>query len=216
MRDLAYARHVSYCQGIEVYWWRFHPSILGLYWAPRDLPPIIGLNRAIEHDTPLLRTVMAEELGHHFTTSGMGLNRTFCHYRQRLDLSRTIIGTTQTTDIAATIDMSTTAPEPEAEPVSKINTTIEELESFAIVKALLRDTVTPARLFYRDTESYLGILLDDNKNKWICRVAIGKNQINLYIPDENKKPIRYSVESIDDIYNYQPQFIEAVGRYLKD
>lgn len=112
--------------------------------------------------------------------------------------------------------MTSTATDSEVEPVSKINTTIEELESFAIVKALLRDTVTPARLFYRDTESYLGILLDDNKNKWICRVAIGKNQLNLYIPDENKKPVRHSIESIDDIYGFQTQLIDAVGRYLKE
>jgi hypothetical protein len=132
------------------------------------------------------------------------------------DRFKAIIGTTQTADIAAAVDTGAIESQPETEIVSKINTTIEELESFAIVKALLRETVTPTRLFYRDTESYLGILLDDNKNKWICRVAIGKNQINLYIPDENKKPIRYSVASIDDIYNYQPQLIEAVGRYLKE
>jgi Zn-dependent peptidase ImmA (M78 family) len=75
-------------EGIEVRWWDFHPSILGLYWQPLNMPPVIGLHKSIEHDTPLLRTVMAEELGHHFTSSGMGLYHTFCHYRQRLDLSR--------------------------------------------------------------------------------------------------------------------------------
>jgi len=75
-------------EGIEVRWWDFHPSVLGLYWHPLSLPPVIGLNNAIEHNTPLLRTVMAEELGHHFTSSGRGLYRTFCHYRQRLELSR--------------------------------------------------------------------------------------------------------------------------------
>lgn len=48
--------------------------------------------------------------------------------------------------------------EEEVEPVSKINTTIEELEAFAIVKTLLKDTVDPSRIFYRDTESYFGIL----------------------------------------------------------
>jgi predicted type IV restriction endonuclease len=102
------------------------------------------------------------------------------------------------------------------EPVSKIVTTMEELEAFAIVKAMLKDTVPPARIFYRDTESYFGILLDDNKNKWICRVAINKTQINLYIPDENKKSLRYPLNSINDIFDYQAQLTEAVKHYLTD
>ena len=77
-------------EGIEIYWWGFHPSILGLYWAPYYLPPIIGLNREIEHNTPLLRTIMAEELGHHFTSTGLGVYRTFCHYRNRMEISNKV------------------------------------------------------------------------------------------------------------------------------
>lgn len=128
------------------------------------------------------------------------------------DRLKAVIGNSPIPDVATTVEAETV----DIEPLSKINTTITELEAFAIVKALLKDIVVPSRVFYRDTESYLGILLDDNKNKWICRVAIGKNQTNFYIPDENKKALRYPLESIDDIYNFQQQLVEATKRYLTD
>lgn len=115
---------------------------------------------------------------------------------------------------------TTAAIEPKNVPIApaddenpKIVTALEELEAFAIVKTILKDSVEPTRLFYRDTESYLGILVDDNKLKWVCRISIGKSQINLYIPDENKKPIRYPMKSINDIYSYKAQLIEVVDRY---
>ncbi|MFY9119294.1 MAG: type I restriction endonuclease [Syntrophomonadaceae bacterium] len=114
-----------------------------------------------------------------------------------------------TNEAAVTTDEKTLEIE-----TSKITTTMEELEAFAIVKALLKDVVSPSRLYYRDTESYIGILLDDNKNKWICRLAIKKSQINLYLRDENKKESKHVIDSIDDIYDFQPQLIEAVKRYL--
>lgn len=100
------------------------------------------------------------------------------------------------------------------EDAPRIITTLEELEAFAIVKAILKDIVEPSRLYFRDTESYLGILLDDNKLKWICRIVIGKTQLNLYIPDENKKAIRYPLENINDIYSFENQLKEVVRRYL--
>ncbi len=113
---------------------------------------------------------------------------------------------------AANIDISPKATDEEDKP--KIITTLEELEAFAIIKAILKDTVNPSRLFYRDTESYLGILLDDNKLKWICRINIGKSQINLYIPDNNKKSVRFPIDTINDIYSFEKQLTEVVKRYL--
>lgn len=43
-------------------------NILGLYYKGPDLPPSIGINRNIVNDSPLFTSVLAEELGHHFTT----------------------------------------------------------------------------------------------------------------------------------------------------
>lgn len=97
---------------------------------------------------------------------------------------------------------------------SKIVTTIEELEAYAIIKSILRTIVDSDRIAYRDTESYFGILLDDNNRKWICRVHLMASVKYLSIADENKKPVRFDLNSIDDIYKYSNEIIESCKRYL--
>lgn len=99
-------------------------------------------------------------------------------------------------------------------PEHKIETTMEELEACAVIKSILRKIVDSNRVTYRDTESYLGILLDNNNRKWICRVHILSAVKYITISDENKKPIRYDIDSIDDIYKYDAQIIESCQRYL--
>lgn len=99
------------------------------------------------------------------------------------------------------------------EEENKIITTMDELNAFAVVKAILRKHVAANRLVYRDTESYLGVLLDDNSRKWICRIELGKKRF-IQIPDEDKKPQRYQINNIDDIFDYSDQLIEVLKRYL--
>ena len=96
----------------------------------------------------------------------------------------------------------------------KINTTIEELEAYAIIKSILRTLVDSERIAYRDTESYFSILLDDNNRKWICRVHLMASIKYITVSDENKKPVRYDINAIDDIYKYADQIVEACKRYL--
>lgn len=102
---------------------------------------------------------------------------------------------------------------PVEEAESKIITTIDELNAFAVVKAILRKHVSANRLVYRDTESYLGILLDDNNRKWICRIELDKKRF-IQIPDEEKKPQRFQINNIDDIFDYSDQLIAVLKRYL--
>lgn len=96
----------------------------------------------------------------------------------------------------------------------KIDTTIEELEALGIVKAILRQTVDSQRISYRDTESYFGILLDDNGRKWICRIHLNSAHKHITISDSNKNIIRYDIETLDDIYSLSNLIIESCRRYL--
>ncbi len=100
------------------------------------------------------------------------------------------------------------------EKESKIVTTIEELESYGIVKSILRTVVDSERIVYRDTENYFGILLDDNNRKWICRVYIKPSVKYITIADESKTPVRYNINIIDDIYNYSDELIASCKRYM--
>ncbi|RCS46286.1 restriction endonuclease [Bremerella cremea] len=86
-----------------------------------------------------------------------------------------------------------------------IVTTEEETEGYHTVKAILRDVISPSRVFMRDTLSYCGILLDDNNRKPICRLFFntGKKAIGLF--DENKSITRESIECVDDIFKFAEQ-----------
>ncbi|MGN0907273.1 MAG: type I restriction endonuclease [Bullifex sp.] len=96
----------------------------------------------------------------------------------------------------------------------KIETTLSELEGFGIVKSILRNTVDIHRVVYRDAVSYFGILLDDNRNKWICRLYLNGNKKFISVPGDNKTEVRLDIENLDDIYNYSQQIIEACTKRM--
>jgi hypothetical protein len=66
---------------------------------------------------------------------------------------------------------------------------------------------------YRDTQSYFGILLDDNNRKPLCRLHLngGKKYIGLF--NDNKAETRQTIETIDDIYQFEKELLETVGLY---
>jgi len=55
---------------------------------------------------------------------------------------------------------------------SKIVTTEEEMDAYMIIVAILRRKINKSRIVYRDTQSYFGILLDDNNRKPLCRMHL--------------------------------------------
>lgn len=97
---------------------------------------------------------------------------------------------------------------------SKIVTTDKEIESFYIVRGILAGTIPVEDIVYRDTESYFGILYQNNNRKPICRLNLDTKVMQLLIPDENKKFERIYLSSLNDLYHYQKQLIDVVNRYL--
>ncbi|KAB0519162.1 MULTISPECIES: type I restriction endonuclease [Pseudomonas] len=99
------------------------------------------------------------------------------------------------------------------ESEDKILTTLEELEGYHIVRAVVRSVVDAKRIVQRDTQSYFGILLDDNNRKPICRLHFNRSQKYLGIFDEEKNETRHAISSIDEIYEYADQLKKTVGYY---
>ena len=99
------------------------------------------------------------------------------------------------------------------EVVSKIITTQEELESFFIIKSLLRDSIPTNKLTYKDTESYLGILIDNNTRKWICRLQLHGSQKSITFPDETKRGQKHLINNIEDIYGFKKELTDIVDKY---
>jgi len=96
---------------------------------------------------------------------------------------------------------------------NKITTTDEELDGFRIVVAILRRKLPINRIVHRDTQSYFGILLDDNNRKPLCRLHLnaGKKYIGLF--DEQKNETRQLIESLDDIYKFEERLLKTVSFY---
>mgnify|MGYP000854687321 FL=1 len=99
-------------------------------------------------------------------------------------------------------------------PEDKISTTIEEMEGFHIVKAIVRSAVDVKRIAMRDTQSYCGVLLDDNNRKPICRLHFNRGQKYLGTFDQEKNETRNPIESVDDIYDFADHLRSTVAYYL--
>jgi protein of hypothetical function DUF450 len=97
---------------------------------------------------------------------------------------------------------------------SKVVTTEDEIEGFQIVKAILREVISADRIAPRDTQSYFGVLLDDNNRKPLCRLHLngGKKYIELFHngKDAGEKVL---INSLDDIYNYKAELQKTVDNY---
>ncbi|RMA66566.1 type I restriction endonuclease [Ulvibacter antarcticus] len=98
----------------------------------------------------------------------------------------------------------------------KIITTEEELEGYRIVVAILRRKLPTNRIVHRDTQSYFGILLDDNNRKPLCRLHLNGGNKYLGIFDKDKNESRELIESIDDIYLFEDQLLKTVDFYEKE
>lgn len=97
-----------------------------------------------------------------------------------------------------------------------IVTTPEELEGFNIVKAIACSEVKPERIIARDSQSYFGILLDDNNRKTIARLHFNqKKQRYIGLLDANKLETRHPIASLDDIYRFAEE-IRGIVRRLRD
>lgn len=101
----------------------------------------------------------------------------------------------------------------EPEPVKKVQTTSNEIEAFYIIRGILAGIVPIEDVVYRDTESYFGILYQDNNRKPLCRIDLDKKSKRLSIPDENKNFSRFDIDSLNDIYKYKDNIIDVAKRY---
>lgn len=174
---------MAYEEGIKVEYWDFEPPLDGIYVAGPSIPPVIGISNKLFECSPRFRCVLAEELGHHFTTVGDTLPRQFYHYRDRLFESQIELLTKLNTELAADATPEATQEIREniklmVELAGKtliVNTNIEDLEERleAVERLLFGDydpdscieyyegeTRLPLAMSYRDQRDDLYTLFD--------------------------------------------------------
>lgn len=90
---------------------------------------------------------------------------------------------------------------------SLIVTTEEEMESYYIMKSILRDTIDASRISFKDTQSYFGILIDNKVTRWVCRVYIKERVKTLVISTESKDVIKHDFSNVDELYSFSDEII---------
>ena len=107
-----------------------------------------------------------------------------------------------------------TSPAPAPEGEDGIETTLEEIEGFQIVRAIVASEVPFVRVVARDQKSYFGILLDDNNRKPVCRLHFNRKQMYIGLFDADKNERRELLGSVEEIYHHADELRETVRRYL--
>ncbi|RMB62170.1 type I restriction enzyme HsdR N-terminal domain-containing protein [Tessaracoccus antarcticus] len=97
---------------------------------------------------------------------------------------------------------------------SDIETTLDELEGFHIIRAIVASEVPYDRVVSRDTKSYFGVLIDDNNRKPVCRLHFNRKQKYVGLFDEEKVERREAIERVEDLYHHAEALRATVGRYL--
>jgi hypothetical protein len=128
-------------------------------------------------------------------------------------LKSAISGPIQPTFALAPVDSSPAKESVDAPEDDRVQTTLEELEGFHVVKAIVRSVVDAKRICHRDTQSYFGILLDDNNRKPICRLHFNRSQKYIGIFDREKNETRHAIDSVDDIYGFSDNLKGVIAHY---
>ena len=95
---------------------------------------------------------------------------------------------------------------------AKIVTTQDELQGFFIIKSILGEYTELDKIYARDTQSYFGVLFDDNNRKWIARLHFNTAKKYIGIHEIEKQETRYPLEKLEDIYKFRDNLIATLKR----
>lgn len=91
-----------------------------------------------------------------------------------------------------------------------LDTTQEELEGFAIIKAIAHEFVENINeITYKDTTNYFNVLINDNTRKWLCRLYFNSDNKYLALPIfedgvKSKKENKILLENgLNELYKYK-------------
>ncbi|MDO9009993.1 MAG: restriction endonuclease, partial [Thiobacillus sp.] len=107
----------------------------------------------------------------------------------------------------------TTVTEAESEAAS-VETTLQEIEGFHIVRAILRDLVPTRRVYMRDAQSYCAVLFDDNNRKPICRLRFNNEERLVLGLMNGKDEEKVALADLDELYNYADRIKSAAAAYM--
>ncbi len=117
--------------------------------------------------------------------------------------------------VEVTVETTDDSGETKRDDKGAIVTTEAEIEGFHIIKAILRQNVDPHRIISRDTQSYFGILLDDNNRKPLARLYFNRSQKYLGLFNEQREESKIPITDLNEIYNYTDNLKRVLAFYEK-
>lgn len=98
---------------------------------------------------------------------------------------------------------------------NRVVTTEDELQAYYIVKAIVCAVIDTERIVYRDTQSYFGILCDDNNRKPICRLHFNGRQKYIGIMNTDRNEEKMPIDNLNEIYKLADRLKTTAGAYIK-
>lgn len=96
---------------------------------------------------------------------------------------------------------------------SKTGPTEEELEGYCIIKAILLQVVDPNRLAWRIFKNHVvGVLLDDNRLKPICKFWFNASGKFISVYDGNNKEAE-PIQAVNDIFKFSEKLKASIANY---
>lgn len=87
-------------------------------------------------------------------------------------------------------------------------------ESFYVVKVLVHECLSDHNLTPKGDDTNLEILLDDNPDKWLCRLDCEQNYLYINLPSGDKEYLKRKIRSADDVYFYRELLCQAVQKNI--
>ncbi|MCA9175602.1 MAG: type I restriction enzyme HsdR N-terminal domain-containing protein [Planctomycetales bacterium] len=156
---------------------------------------------------------MTQAVREQFTQITQQAMREFVAERVRSRLRTALASEGAPTMIESEAELEHDEPQELAETEPRITTTNDEIEAYFLVKSIVRQAVAHERVFMRDTQSYCGILLDDNNRKPICRLFFDSTQKYLGTVGEGKTVTRHPIATLNDIYQFSDELIASCKMY---
>ena len=97
---------------------------------------------------------------------------------------------------------------------SSIVTSEEDMQAYYIIRSILAEFIDPSRIFFKNTQSYFGIILDNKANKWICRIILREKKSYVLIPNQAQEPQRYALQSSQGLYSIKELLISRLNELI--
>ena len=95
-----------------------------------------------------------------------------------------------------------------------IVTTQDEIDAYNIIKAVLRNIVSPEYIAMRDAKSYCAILFDDNNRKPLCRLYFNNSMRKMIGLFDGESEDKINIDDLNELFNLSDRLAATIQKYL--